>query len=48
MVCPFNAIIADFSEKVAIKCDFCADLDTPACVLNCPNEALVISQKVMA
>jgi anaerobic carbon-monoxide dehydrogenase iron sulfur subunit len=24
------------------KCDLCPDLDTPACVANCPNEALII------
>lgn len=41
MVCPYGAIVMDVSgRKVVAKCDLCPDLDIPACVANCPNEAL--------
>ncbi|MDQ1278750.1 MAG: anaerobic carbon-monoxide dehydrogenase iron sulfur subunit [Thermoproteota archaeon] len=45
MVCPFGAIITDFSgSKTPLKCDLCPSLETPACVANCPNEALVLEE----
>jgi carbon-monoxide dehydrogenase iron sulfur subunit len=45
LVCPFGAIQRDEREKkVASKCDFCAGLDIPACVANCPNEALILTE----
>jgi carbon-monoxide dehydrogenase iron sulfur subunit len=45
MVCPYGAIIADASIRKAVaKCDLCPDLDTPACVANCPNEALIFEE----
>jgi carbon-monoxide dehydrogenase iron sulfur subunit len=31
-------------RKIASKCDFCAGQATPACVLNCPNEALSVEE----
>ena len=34
----------DSSGKVVAKCDFCPDLEVPACVANCPNEALVLEE----
>lgn len=37
-VCPIGCIKTD---KVAVKCDLCQGEDTPACVKNCPNKALV-------
>lgn len=41
MVCPYGAVVKDESRhKVVAKCDLCPDLDIPACVTNCPNEAL--------
>jgi carbon-monoxide dehydrogenase iron sulfur subunit len=41
-VCPYGALKVDLSAgKVQGKCDLCPGLDTPACVNNCPNEALV-------
>lgn len=36
-VCPYGCIKTD---KVAMKCDLCQG-DTPACVKNCPNRALL-------
>ena len=47
MVCPFGAIITDFNvSKTPLKCDLCSNLKTPACVANCPNEALVLEEVV--
>jgi carbon-monoxide dehydrogenase iron sulfur subunit len=33
------------ARKIASKCDLCAGEETPACVLNCPNEALTLSEE---
>jgi carbon-monoxide dehydrogenase iron sulfur subunit len=44
MVCPYGAIKQDSSGKVVAKCDLCPNLETPACVANCPNEALVLEE----
>lgn len=40
MVCPFGAITRDVEEKIAVKCDRCAGLEQPACVLACPTRAI--------
>ena len=46
MVCPYGVIERDERERrIASKCDLCPDLDEPACVANCPNEALKIEIK---
>ena len=44
MVCPYGAIIMDKEGKVVAKCDLCQGFDEPACVANCPNEALVFKE----
>jgi len=44
MVCPYSAIKIDLKEKMAVKCDLCQGLEVPACVANCPNEALVYQE----
>jgi len=44
MVCPFGAVRMDVSCKVVAKCDLCQGLDVPACVANCPNEALLYQE----
>jgi len=41
LVCPFGAIRRDTNRGIIAKCDLCAGSDLPACVANCPNEALV-------
>lgn len=41
IACPFGAIIPDTGRGEIAKCDLCPDLEIPACVANCPNEALV-------
>ncbi|MCX7940470.1 MAG: 4Fe-4S dicluster domain-containing protein [Endomicrobia bacterium] len=46
MVCPFGVIKPDLNiKKIASKCDLCLDKEVPACVENCPNEALVVINK---
>lgn len=42
IACPYGAITRDVSHKTIVKCDFCPERDIPACVANCPNEALVL------
>lgn len=45
MVCPYSAIIMGVpGHKAVAKCDLCPDLDIPACVANCPNEALIYKE----
>jgi carbon-monoxide dehydrogenase iron sulfur subunit len=41
LACPFGAIRRDTDRGIIAKCDLCAGRDLPACVTNCPNEALV-------
>ncbi|MFX1519474.1 MAG: 4Fe-4S dicluster domain-containing protein [Promethearchaeota archaeon] len=45
MVCPYGAIalVKDKNDaiKAVSKCDLCPDIEIPACVAHCPNEALV-------
>jgi carbon-monoxide dehydrogenase iron sulfur subunit len=42
LACPYGALKRDTSRNVVTKCDLCPSLDVPACVSNCPNEALSI------
>lgn len=44
LVCPFGAIRQDAQRGKIVKCDFCIGRDTPACVANCPNEALLLTE----
>ena len=41
LVCPFAVIQCDLAEEKAVRCDLCQGEEIPACVANCPNEALV-------
>ena len=41
LVCPFGAIKQDAGKEKMVKCDLCQGEDIPACVANCPNEALM-------
>ncbi|MGQ9571821.1 MAG: 4Fe-4S dicluster domain-containing protein [Dehalococcoidia bacterium] len=41
LVCPFGAIRRDTAKGIVAKCDLCSGRDVPACVANCPNEALL-------
>lgn len=41
MVCPYGAIRRDIDRGIVAKCDLCPGRDVPACVANCPNEALI-------
>lgn len=42
MACPFGVVSQDTVKKIAVKCDRCHKLDTPACVASCPTRALVL------
>jgi carbon-monoxide dehydrogenase iron sulfur subunit len=41
LVCPLGAIRQNTVQKKMLKCDLCQGEDIPACVANCPNEALI-------
>jgi carbon-monoxide dehydrogenase iron sulfur subunit len=45
MVCPFGVISRGREKKVISKCDLCLGEEEPACVKNCPNEALVLEEE---
>ncbi len=40
MACPFGVIRADSENRLIVKCDYCPDRETPACVVACPSKAL--------
>jgi carbon-monoxide dehydrogenase iron sulfur subunit len=44
MVCPYGAVKPDSSGTIIAKCDLCPNLEVPACVTNCPNEALIYGE----
>jgi carbon-monoxide dehydrogenase iron sulfur subunit len=44
LACPSGAIRRDTSQWRIVKCDLCAGKDMPACVMNCPNEALIYAE----
>ncbi len=41
LVCPLGVPKLDLFAKKMVKCDLCQGEEIPACVANCPNEALV-------
>ena len=44
MVCPVGAIRRGTHMQVVSKCDLCVGEEGPACVENCPNEAIVYEE----
>lgn len=44
MTCPVGAVHRGTNRRVASKCDLCVGEKTPACVANCPNEAIVLEE----
>jgi carbon-monoxide dehydrogenase iron sulfur subunit len=44
LACTYGAIRRDLERQIAVKCDLCPDLEVPACVANCPNEALIFTE----
>jgi len=40
LACPIGAIMQDREQNRALICDLCQGKEMPACVANCPNEAL--------
>jgi len=46
LACPFGAIKRNENNHVASKCDLCSSVGgVPACVQNCPNDALVFAEE---
>ncbi len=45
MSCPYGGIGRDIDNHKAVKCDLCQGRDVPACVENCPNEALAYEER---
>ena len=41
VACPYGALTMDRTENSVVKCDLCPEDMVPACVANCPNEALL-------
>ena len=46
IACPNGSLVKNRSSKIVAKCDFCPGQDTPVCVVNCPNEALVLAETI--
>jgi carbon-monoxide dehydrogenase iron sulfur subunit len=44
LACPVAAPRRDTTRGKVFKCDLCAGREMPACVQNCPNEALVYGE----
>lgn len=45
MSCPYGVLKPDSAKgEYVVKCDFCGDRSTPACVENCPNNALHVME----
>jgi len=44
MFCPYGAIQRDDGKKIVSKCDLCLDIEELACVVNCPNRALIYQE----
>jgi len=46
LACPYGAIRRDKEKGKMVKCDLCSNWgETPACVLHCPNEALIFVER---
>ena len=46
IACPCGALTRNIGSKFVVKCDLCPERDIPACVANCPNEALILDTDV--
>ncbi len=44
LACPLGVIRQDSGQQKAFKCDLCPGEEIPACVANCPNEALLFAE----
>ncbi len=45
LVCPYGAPLPDYGNEHVVKCDLCPGRQTPVCVENCPNEALIYAEE---
>jgi len=44
VACPYGTLTRDMTSKIVVKCDLCPERDIPACITNCPNEALLLGE----
>ena len=44
MSCPYGAIRPNHKTKKVIRCDLCADVDTPRCAQKCPVKAIILEE----
>ena len=44
LACPLGVIKQDIGRQKVLKCDLCPGEEIPACVANCPNEALLFAE----
>ncbi len=48
VACPHGAVFPLYpQESLVLKCDLCQGAKLPACVLHCPNEALVYGEELL-
>lgn len=45
VACPYGALARDHGSHVVVKCDLCPEHAVPVCVVNCPNEALMLVEQ---
>jgi len=45
VACPNGALTRDLDNRIVAKCDLCIGSEVPACVANCPNEALKLVEE---
>ena len=41
--CPYGALTRNTNNRIVVNCDLCPGRDIPACIANCPNEALILA-----
>jgi carbon-monoxide dehydrogenase iron sulfur subunit len=47
LACPYGAIRRDLQRGIIAKCDLCPDRSPPACVVACPNEAILYTEEAL-
>ncbi len=44
LACPYGAVKQDVLQHKTVRCDLCSGREMPACVVHCPNDALVYTE----
>lgn len=45
IACPYGALTRDRENHIVAKCNLCPEHTVPICVVNCPNEALMLAEQ---